>query len=150
MKVCARKCDRRILKKITKWRWIRAGGKDERFSFYVFSLPPSLFPDVFTSGLNLKKTLALDFSIIIEFPAIVVKTLFLKVPKWLSWFDLDQRDETGRRSQLPAAAYASTKNKKKWLQWKENFLHQQKMKKNKKTGWVWRESQKCLLRLTYA
>ena len=86
------------------------------FSFYVFSLPPSLFPDVFTSGLNLKKTLALDFSIIIEFPAIVVKTLFLKVPKWLSWFDLDQRDDTGRRSQLPAAAYASTKNKKKWLQ----------------------------------
>ena len=79
------------------------------FSFYVFSLPPSLFPDVFTSGLNLKKTLALDFSIIIEFPAIVVKTLFLKVPKWLSWFDLDQRDETGRRSQLPAAA--TTKNR---------------------------------------
>ena len=74
------------------------------FSFYVFSLPPSLFPDVFTSGLNLKKTLALDFSIINEFPAIVVKTLFLKVPKWMSWFDLDQRDETGRRSQLPAAA----------------------------------------------
>ena len=82
---------------------------DERlFSFYVFSLPPSLFPDVFTSGLNLKKTLALDFSIINEFPAIVVKTLFLKVPKWMGWFDLDQRDETGRRSQLPAAA--TTKN----------------------------------------
>ena len=98
------------------------------FSFYVFSLPPSLFPDVFTSGLNLKKTLALDFSIINEFPAIVVKTLFLKVPKWLSWFDLDQRDETGRRSQLPAAAYASTKNKKKWLQEKENFLKQKNEK----------------------
>ena len=79
------------------------------FSFYVFSLPPSLFPNVFTCGLNLEKTLALDFSIIIEFPAIVVKTLFLKVPKWLSWFDLDQRDETGRRSQLPAAA--TTKNR---------------------------------------
>ena len=88
---------------------------------------------MFTSGLNLEKTLALDFSIIIEFPAIVVKTLFLKVPKWLSWFDLDQRDETGRRSQLPAAAYASTKKKKKWLKEKETFL-QQKMKMKKKTG----------------
>ena len=99
------------------------------FSFYVFSLPPSLFPNVFTCGLNLEKTLALDFSIIIEFPAIVVKTLFLKVPKWLSWFDLDQRDETGRRSQLPAAAYASTKNKKKnGYNEKKNFCNNKKGK----------------------
>ena len=59
---------------------------------------------------------ALDFAISIECPTIVVKTFFLKVPKLLSWFDLDQRDDTGRRGQLPAAAYASTKNKKKWLQ----------------------------------
>ena len=102
------------------------------FSFYVFSLPPSLFPDVFTSGLNLKKTHALDFAISIECPTIVVKTFFLKVPKLLSWFDLDQRDDTGRRGQLPAAAYASTENKKKWLQEKETILQQQKMKKKKK------------------
>ena len=91
------------------------------FSFYVFSLPPSHFPDVFTSGLNLKKTHALDFSISIKFPAIVVKTLFLKIPKWLSWFDLDQRDDTGRRSQLPAAAYASKKTRKSGYTKKKMF-----------------------------
>ena len=82
---------------------------NERLFFLLRFLPGTKsFPDLFTSGPNPKKTHALDFSISVEFPAIVVKTLFLKVPKWLSWFDLDQRDDTGRRSQLPAAA--TTKN----------------------------------------
>ena len=70
---------------------------------------------------------ALDFAISIECPTIVVKTFFLKVPKLLSWFDLDQRDDTGRRGQLPAAAYASTKNKKKnGYNEKKNFCNNKK------------------------